>query len=216
MPGLFLAFPSSWCSRPCSQRGGDGVQRQPLRPLRDIEPRFKLVETLLVALMGNDLIAQVGDQGFEQQFHVRLVRGLDRGRFRAVAGVRHDLLLLHARWVQNSPTRASPAACERYAHLEAIQRPAAKASASSSRSSPQKISVPIANVGAPKMPSLRAASVACFDRRSPSALFARAMIGAADLSSEARICSIADTWRAPTDEPVVKCGARVVVAPFFL
>src|SRR2546430_16283769 len=27
---------------------------------------------------------------------------------------------------------------------------------------------------------------------------------------------IADTWRAPTDEPVVKCGARVVVAPFFL
>src|SRR5215471_8895806 len=27
---------------------------------------------------------------------------------------------------------------------------------------------------------------------------------------------IADTWRAPTDEPGVKCGARVVVAPFFL
>src|SRR5437899_10632020 len=27
---------------------------------------------------------------------------------------------------------------------------------------------------------------------------------------------IADTWRAPTDEPVVKCGARVAVAPFLL
>src|SRR5258708_16023012 len=27
---------------------------------------------------------------------------------------------------------------------------------------------------------------------------------------------IADTWRAPADEPVVKRGARVVVAPFFL
>src|SRR5215469_335703 len=27
---------------------------------------------------------------------------------------------------------------------------------------------------------------------------------------------IADTWCAPADEPVVKCGTRVVVAPFFL
>ena len=67
-----------------------------------------------------------------------------------------------------------------------IQRLNAKASASSNRSSPQKISGPIANVGAPKMPSLRAASVAIFNRRSPSALFARAMIGAGDLSSKAR------------------------------
>src|SRR5215831_15288135 len=43
--------------------------------------------------MGNDLVAQVRDQGFEQQFHVRSVRGFDRGRLRAGAGVRHDLLL---------------------------------------------------------------------------------------------------------------------------
>src|SRR5215471_10539435 len=27
---------------------------------------------------------------------------------------------------------------------------------------------------------------------------------------------IADTWRAPTDEPGVKCGAGIVVTPFFL
>jgi len=66
----------------------------------------------------------------------------------------------------------------------------AKARASSSRSSPQKISAPIAKVGAPKMPSLRAASVAAFSRRSPSAPFARAMIGAGDLSSEARTRSM--------------------------
>jgi hypothetical protein len=55
---------------------------------------------LLIALMGNDLVAQVGDQRFEQQFHVRSVRGFDRGRFRAVAGVRHDVLLSE-RWIQN-------------------------------------------------------------------------------------------------------------------
>src|ERR1700730_367388 len=138
--------------------------------------------------MGNDLVAQVGDQGFEQQFHVRSVRGFDRSRLRTVAGVRHDLLLLHAPGLKFAHARVA-SAYQRYACLEAIQRPAAKLSASSSRSSPQKISELIANVGAPKMPSLRAASVACFDRRSPSALFARAMIGAADLPSEARICS---------------------------
>src|SRR5262245_38560298 len=163
-------------------------------PASRYESHLKLVETLLIALMGNDLVAQVGDQGLEQQFHLRSVRGFDRGRLRVGAGVRHDLLLWHGarseKFAQNSATRSSSSACERPAHLEKTQRPAAKASASSSRSSPQKISAPIAKVGAPKMPSLRAPSVAAFNRRSPSVLLARAMIGAGDLSSEARTRSI--------------------------
>src|SRR5262249_58526480 len=53
--------------------------------------------TLLIALMGDDLVAQVGDQRFEQQFHLRSVRGFDRSRLLTVAGVRHSSLLLHAR-----------------------------------------------------------------------------------------------------------------------
>src|SRR5262249_28714141 len=49
----------------------------------------------------------------------------------------------------------------------ASRHPLANAIASSRRSSPQKISVPTAKLGAPKMPSLRAASVAseCLERR---------------------------------------------------
>jgi len=49
-------------------------------------------------------------------------------------------------------------------HLIGAAEPEAKLSASASRSSPQKISWPMAKVGAPKMPSLRASSVASFSR----------------------------------------------------
>ena len=62
-----------------------------------------------------------------------------------------------------------------------LWRPDAKLRASSSRSSPRKISEPIANVGAPKMPSARASLVPSCNRRSLSAPLARATIGPADL-----------------------------------
>jgi hypothetical protein len=57
MPGLFFVFAASYGGSLCRRRGSNHVERQSLGPFRNIEAHRKLVEALLIALMGNSLVA---------------------------------------------------------------------------------------------------------------------------------------------------------------
>jgi hypothetical protein len=75
------------------RRCNNDILDQLFSSLRYVESPDELVETLLISLMGNGLVAQVSDQEFEQGLHLRCVSGFDGCRFGARFRVGHHFLL---------------------------------------------------------------------------------------------------------------------------